>query len=197
MKIIRDAFANSIAVNQAALSHLEAAIQAAGAVFCAALRQGHKLIFMGNGGSAADAQHLAAEFVGRFRHDRRPWPALALHANSSTLTAIGNDYGYENIFLRPLQAFVAPGDVAIGISTSGNSPNVVAALAWARQLPVQCIGLTGQGGGAMRSYCDILLDVPSLDTPRIQECHILIGHILCEFADDYFANINSTDRVVP
>ena len=162
---------------------MQAAIQSAAAQMAAALQGGHKLIFMGNGGSAADAQHLAAEFVGRYRHDRKPLPALALHTNASALTAIGNDYGYEQTFLRPLQAFAVPGDVIIAISTSGNSANVIQALAWAHSLPALTIGMTGRGGGAMRDHCDLLLAVPSDDTPRIQECHILIGHIFCELIE--------------
>ncbi len=187
-RIIHGSFAQSIAVKQAALEALAPRIEAAAQLLITAYREGRQALFMGNGGSAADAQHLAAELVGRYRQERRALPALALHANTSVLTAVGNDYGYQASFLRPLEAHARPGDVVIGLSTSGNSANVAAALAWARRLPTPTLALTGAGGGAMRSHADILLDVPSRDTPRIQECHILIGHILCELVErDLFA----------
>jgi D-sedoheptulose 7-phosphate isomerase len=141
---------------------------------------GHKAIFFGNGGSAADAQHLAAEFLGRYLRERGPLPALALNTNTSAVTAIGNDYGYEQIFSRQLQALSCPGDVAVGISTSGNSRNVVEALIFARELGLFTIGLTGASGGIMRPLVNVLIDVPSEETPRIQECHILAGHAICD-----------------
>lgn len=146
----------------------------------AAYLAGHKAIFFGNGGSAADAQHLAAEFLGRYLRDRAPLPALALNTNSSAVTAIGNDYGYEQTFARQLRALSSPGDVAVGISTSGNSRNVVEALICARELGLFTIALTGASGGKMRSLVDVLINVPSEETPRIQECHILAGHALCD-----------------
>jgi D-sedoheptulose 7-phosphate isomerase len=145
-----------------------------------AYRAGRKAIFFGNGGSAADAQHLAAEFVGRYLRERRPLPALALNANSSAVTAIGNDYGYAEILARQLEALAVPGDVAVGISTSGNSPNVIQALRAARRLGLFTIALTGASGGACRELVDVLIAAPSEETPRIQECHILIGHSLCD-----------------
>jgi D-sedoheptulose 7-phosphate isomerase len=141
---------------------------------------GHKAIFFGNGGSAADAQHLAAEFLGRYLRERAPLPALALNTNTSAITAIGNDYGYEQTFSRQLRAMASPGDVAVGISTSGNSRNVVEALVCARELGLYTIALTGASGGQMRTLVDVLIDVPSDETPRIQECHILAGHAICD-----------------
>src|SRR6185436_18554900 len=129
-----------------------------------------------NGGSAADAQHLAAEFVGRYLRERRPLPALALNANSSAVTAIGNDYGYDWVFARQLEALARPGDVAVGISTSGNSASVIKAAQCARRLGLHTIGLTGALGGGLSDFVDTLIAVPSMETPRIQECHILVGH---------------------
>jgi D-sedoheptulose 7-phosphate isomerase len=145
-----------------------------------AYRSGHKAIFFGNGGSAADAQHLAAEFVGRYLRERMPLPALALTVNTSALTAIGNDYGYDQTFARQLEALAVPGDVAVAISTSGNSKNVVEAVRCARSKNIFTIGLTGSSGGALRGLVDALVAVPSDETPRIQECHILVGHALCD-----------------
>jgi D-sedoheptulose 7-phosphate isomerase len=141
---------------------------------------GHKAIFFGNGGSAADAQHLAAEFLGRYLRERAPLPALALNTNTSAVTAIGNDYGYEQTFARQLRALSSPGDVAVGISTSGNSRNVVESLVCARELGLFTIALTGASGGQMRDLVDVLIAVPSEETPRIQECHILAGHAICD-----------------
>jgi D-sedoheptulose 7-phosphate isomerase len=141
---------------------------------------GHKAIFFGNGGSAADAQHLAAEFLGRYLRERAPLPALALNTNTSAVTAIGNDYGYEQTFSRQLRALSSMGDVAVGISTSGNSRNVVEALACARELGLFTIAMTGASGGQMRGLADVLIAVPSEETPRIQECHILAGHAICD-----------------
>jgi D-sedoheptulose 7-phosphate isomerase len=145
----------------------------------ASLRGGGKLLLFGNGGSAADAQHIAAELVGRFDRDRDALPAIALTTDSSALTAIANDYGYDHVFERQIRALGRAGDVAIGISTSGNSPSVVKALAAARALDILPAGLAGRDGGAMREIADPLLIVPSHTTARIQEMHILIGHLLC------------------
>lgn len=144
-----------------------------------AYRAGRKVLFAGNGGSAADAQHLAGELVSRFGFDRPGIPAIALTTDTSILTAIGNDYGFERIFERQLQAQGVSGDVFVGISTSGNSGNVIRALQYARQAGIRTIGLTGAGGGKMKEWCDLCIEVPSVETPRIQEVHILIGHILC------------------
>ncbi len=143
------------------------------------IRAGGKILFAGNGGSAADAQHMAGEFVSRFAFDRPGMAAIALTTDTSILTAVGNDYGYEFIFRRQIQALGRPGDVFVGYSTSGKSRNILLALEAAREAQMTCIGLTGNRGGPMHELCDHLLDVPSADTPKIQEGHLVIGHILC------------------
>jgi D-sedoheptulose 7-phosphate isomerase len=148
-----------------------------------ALLDGHCVFFCGNGGSAADAQHLAAEFVGRFRLERQPLPSMALTTNSSLLTAIANDYGYEQVFSRQVRALAKRDDILFGISTSGNSPNVVHAVREARTLGVYTVGLTGRSGGGLKECADVLLNVPSDQTPRIQESHILLGHIYCDLVE--------------
>lgn len=181
--IISRNIAQSIEVHNRLLDFcLPAATSAAEALVFSYLQRG-KVFFFGNGGSAADAQHLAAELVGRFLIERDPLPAIALNANSSAVTAIGNDYGYEKVFARQLQALAAPGDVAIAISTSGNSRNVVEAVLLARRIGLLTIGLTGASGGKLRELVDVLIAVPSDETPRIQECHILIGHALCDVVE--------------
>ncbi len=144
---------------------------------------GNKLLVAGNGGSAADAQHIAAEFVSRFNFDRPGLPALALTTDTSILTAVGNDYGYDQLFRRQLEANGLAGDVFLGISTSGNSPNILMALEAARLKGITTVGLTGASGGKMRDLCDHCLCVPSGDTPRIQEAHIVIGHTLCAMVE--------------
>ena len=143
------------------------------------VRNGNKIILFGNGGSAADAQHIAAELVGRFIADRKPIPAIALTTDTSALTSISNDYGFDHVFERQLAALGLPGDVAIGISTSGNSPSVVHALKMARTMNIAATGLSGGGGGELKDIADPLLRIPSSETPRIQEMHILLGHLLC------------------
>src|SRR5215217_1460279 len=148
-----------------------------------AYRGGGKLIVFGNGGSAADAQHIAAEFVGRFQLERDPLPALSLSVNTSALTAIANDYGYEDVFARQLRGLGSAGDVALGISTSGRSPNVNGALSAGRAMGMTTIGLTGGDGGSMADVCDHLIVVPADETPRIQEGHILVAHVLCEIVE--------------
>ena len=150
----------------------------------AAFRQGNRVLLAGNGGSAADAQHIAAEFVGRYAFDRPGLPAIAFTTDTSMLTAIGNDYGFDQIFCRQLEANGRKGDVFIGISTSGNSPNVIAALQRARELDIITVGFTGQGGGEMHSLCDHCIKVPSMSTPRIQESHIMLGHIICDLVEE-------------
>jgi D-sedoheptulose 7-phosphate isomerase len=150
----------------------------------AAFRRGNRVLLAGNGGSAADAQHIAAEFVGRYAFDRPGLPAIAFTTDTSMLTAIGNDYGFDRIFCRQLEANGRKGDVFIGISTSGNSPNVTAALQRARELDIITIGLTGQGGGEMQSLCDYCIQVPSMSTPRIQESHIMLAHIICDLVEN-------------
>jgi len=148
-----------------------------------ALQKGNKALFFGNGGSAADAQHIAAELVGRFAFDRPALPALALSVNTSCVTAIGNDFGFEQVFSRQLEALARPGDVAIGISTSGNSANVIHALTTAKKIGLHTVCLTGRTGGRLRSEVDHCICAPSTEAPRIQECHILIGHIISEIVE--------------
>ena len=150
------------------------------AVCVASLKDEGKIWFAGNGGSAADAQHLAAELSGRFYLDRKSIPAEALHVNTSFMTAVANDLGYDRVYSRLLEGCARSGDVLVAISTSGNSKNVVEAAQLAQKTGVKVIALTGEDGGALSRCCDVLLNVPSTDTPRIQECHILLGHILCE-----------------
>jgi D-sedoheptulose 7-phosphate isomerase len=147
------------------------------------LLAGGKILLLGNGGSAADCQHIAAEIVGRYKRERRGLPAIALTTDTSILTAVGNDYGFERIFSRQVEALCTPKDVVIGLSTSGNSPNVLAAIHTARQIGAFTIGLTGGGGGKLAQCCDLSLVVASNDTPRIQEAHILVGHMLCDLID--------------
>ena len=148
-----------------------------------ALAKGNKALLFGNGGSAADAQHIAAEFVGRFAFDRPALPALALSVNTSCVTAIGNDYGFDLVFSRQLEALARRGDVVIGITTSGNSPNVIQAMATARKMGLHTVALTGCTGGKLKKAVDYCICVPSDQTPRIQECHILIGHIISELVE--------------
>jgi D-sedoheptulose 7-phosphate isomerase len=149
----------------------------------ARLRDGGKILLFGNGGSAADAQHIAAEFVGRFMPERPAIPALSLAVDPSAVTAIGNDYGFERVFARQIEGLGRKGDIALGISTSGNSPNVLVALETARDMGLYTIGFTGESGGRMRDIADILFRVPSTRTPRIQETHVVLGHILTELID--------------
>lgn len=149
-----------------------------------AISGGGKIILFGNGGSASDAQHIAAEFVGRYKKERNGLPAISLSTDTSALTAIGNDYGFERIFERQIQALGAPQDLAIAISTSGNSPNVLRGIRYAKTIGMKVIGFSGRDGGDMRNHCDINLVVPSQITARIQEMHILIGHIICQIIDD-------------
>ena len=148
-----------------------------------ALRNGNKVLLFGNGGSAADAQHIAAELSGKYTRHRDPLPAIALTTNTSSLTAIANDYGYEAVFARQLQALVAEGDIVIGISTSGSSPNVLLAMEEAKRRGAITIALTGQGG-KLKELADYVLSVPSTKTPRIQEAHITIGHIICHLVEE-------------
>ncbi|MCT7531721.1 D-sedoheptulose 7-phosphate isomerase [Aliarcobacter cryaerophilus] len=148
------------------------------------LRNGNKILLCGNGGSAADAQHIAAELTGRYKTERRGLPGIALTTDTSALTAIGNDYGYDRVFDRQVEALANKGDLLIGISTSGNSKNVINALKVAREMGCKTLGLTGRDGGAMNELCDINLVVPSNDTPRIQEMHILFAHTICQIIDN-------------
>lgn len=149
----------------------------------ASYQQKGKVLFAGNGGSAADAQHLAAELSGRYYYDRPPLSSEALHVNTSYLTAVANDYSYEEVYARLIKAVGNEGDILIGLSTSGNSKNVVNALIQAKKQGVITVGFTGLGGGKMKEHCDVLIEIPSKDTPRIQECHMLIGHAVCEIVE--------------
>jgi D-sedoheptulose 7-phosphate isomerase len=175
----------SIAVKQRLLndSELVSTVAMVSELILRATEQGSKLLVFGNGGSAADAQHIVAEFVGRFAFDRPALPAMALSVNTSCLTAIGNDYGFNLVFSRQIEALGRQGDVAIGISTSGNSPNVLSGVSVARKMGIHTVGLTCQTGGKLRSTADYCICVPSDETPRIQECHILIGHIIAELVE--------------
>jgi D-sedoheptulose 7-phosphate isomerase len=177
--------------HQAVISGLTALvpkIEALAARMRKCLDQGGKIVWAGNGGSAADSQHLAAELVGRFRRDRKGLASLALTTDTSILTSVGNDLGFDTIFARQIEALCQPQDVFVGISTSGNSTNLVAALEVARDMGIHTVGLLGGTGGRMHELCDTVLIVPSADTPRIQEAHILIGHILCELLDAAYAH---------
>ena len=175
----------SIAVKERLLrtSEVVASIARVAGIMVDVFQQGSKVLLFGNGGSAADAQHIAAEFVGRFAVDRPALPALALSVNTSCVTAIGNDYGFDQIFSRQIEALAHAGDVAIGISTSGTSPNVVNALALCREKGLHTVALTGCTGGRLNNVADHCICVPSNETPRIQECHILIGHIISQLVE--------------
>jgi D-sedoheptulose 7-phosphate isomerase len=152
----------------------------------AAFRRGNRVYFCGNGGSAADAQHLAAEFSGRFYLDREALPAEALHANTSYLTAVANDYSFDLVYARLIEGIGRPGDVLVGISTSGNSVNILKAMEAARKKGLYAIAFTGESGGKLKHHCDLLINVPSGDTPRIQEAHILLGHIICQLVEEAY-----------
>lgn len=186
-EIIRSSISvkEQILSNTTMLSDLEKAVE----LIVNAFKNGNRIWFCGNGGSAADAQHLAAEFSGRFYTDRRALPAEALHCNSSYLTAVANDYSYEVVYARLVQGICQEGDVLIGLSTSGNSGNIVKAFEAAREKGVFTVGFTGSSGGKMKSLSDILFNVPSSDTPRIQESHIMLGHIICQFVEEVYFSV--------
>jgi D-sedoheptulose 7-phosphate isomerase len=183
--LVRARIEGSIRVKEVLLSDavFHATVVQAAMHIVKSLRDGGKLLCCGNGGSAADAQHLAAEFTGRYLKERRALPALALHTNTSSLTAIGNDYGFDLVFARQLEALGKEGDVLLGISTSGNSRNVLRAMEVAKSKSIYTIALTGSGG-KMKDLADCAICIPSEETPRIQECHILTGHIICEIGED-------------
>jgi D-sedoheptulose 7-phosphate isomerase len=162
---------------------LMSTIEKVTAVITSAFANGNKVLFCGNGGSAADAQHLAAEFSGRFYTDRDPLPSEALHCNSSYMTAVANDYGYDVVYSRMIRGMGKPGDVLVGLSTSGNSVNIIKAMEEAKKIGMINVVLSGEGGGKLRTMCDYLINVPSSDTPRIQESHIMVGHIICELVE--------------
>lgn len=162
-------------------------VASAAKLLIAALQGGKKILWFGNGGSATQSQHMAGEFVGRFGRERRSLPSISLTENMASVTAIGNDYSYEEIFSRQVEGLGQPGDVAVGLSTSGNSKNVIQGLRKAKELGLPTIGLTGEGGGRMASLCDVCIAVPSAVTARVQEVHLTIGHILCGLAEDAIA----------
>jgi D-sedoheptulose 7-phosphate isomerase len=159
-----------------------------------ALRRGNKILWCGNGGSAADSQHLAAEFVGRFRRERKGLPSISLTTDTSILTAVANDYGYEDVFRRQVEAHCEPGDVVVGISTSGNSPNIVSALEEAKKQKGFAVAFTGEGGGKMAGIAHAILCIPSKDTARVQEAHILCGHLLCDWVEADWCEQAQKDR---
>ena len=171
-------------LRQVSESPYQEAVTTALAVLAAAMRGGHKLLAFGNGGSAADAQHLCAELVGRFQRDRRALPAIALTTNQALLTAWSNDHGFGDVFARQVEALGTKGDVALGISTSGNSPNVINGLQRARALGLRTLGMTGRSGGLMARHCDVLMSVPLDETARIQEVHLVTYHTLCAALED-------------
>jgi D-sedoheptulose 7-phosphate isomerase len=185
---IRDIISASIEVKTQLLQdrQLLETIQLAVEEITKAFQHGNRIYFCGNGGSAADAQHLAAEFSGRFYKDRHALPAEALHCNTSYLTAVANDYSYEDIYARLVRGVGQKGDVLVGLSTSGNSGNIVKAFEAARQKGMITIGFTGRGGGKMKPLTDLLFAIPSGDTPRIQESHILVGHIICQLVEENY-----------
>ena len=182
---IKNAIKNSLEVKQKILNNevLLSQIFSVAKEIVEAFKKGKKVLFCGNGGSAADAQHIAAELSGRFYLDREPLFAEALHVNTSYLTAVANDYSFDEVFSRLVKAKGRKGDILVGISTSGNSINVIKAIEVANEIGMMTIGMTGESGGKMKDICKYLINVPSKDTPRIQEAHIMIGHIICEIVE--------------
>jgi len=181
---IKSEFNSHLETINKVINNMENDLMNASQIVVDALKNGNKVLLCGNGGSAADAQHIAAELTGRYKCERRGLPGIALTTDTSALTAIGNDYGYDRVFDRQVEALANSGDVLIGISTSGNSPNVISALKLAQEMGCKTIGFSGRTGGAMNDVCDINLIVPSDNTPRIQEMHILLGHTICQIIDD-------------
>ena len=177
-------FADSIIVKQETLKKNLPQIVASAKTIIEAFKGGHKLFFCGNGGSAADSQHIAAEFVGRFQKERKAWPAIALTTDTSALTALGNDYTFDIVFSRQLEALGQKGDVIIGISTSGNSKNVIEAMKKAKSMGIKTIAVTGGNGGSLASLCDIAIIAASPKTARIQESHLVIFHSICELVEN-------------
>lgn len=182
-KIIGQSIAEHLAVVEQ-LKGLENEIYLFALKMSETLQSGHKVLLMGNGGSAADSQHMAAEIVGRYKKERKGFPAIALTTDTSILTAVGNDYGFDTIFARQVEALAREGDLVVGISTSGNSPNVLTALEKAGECGCYTVALLGGSGGKIKDIADLPIIVPSADTPRIQECHILIGHMVCEMWEE-------------
>ena len=169
---------------EAVIESLIPNVEEASRIAIETLKNGNKILLCGNGGSAADAQHIAAELTGRYKTERRGLPGIALTTDTSALTAIANDYGYDRVFDRQVEALANKGDLLIAISTSGNSPNILSAIKTAKEMGCYTIGLSGRDGGAMNDVCDLNIVIPSDDTPRIQEMHILVGHTICQAIDD-------------
>lgn len=192
MEKIAKIISDSIAVKQLILqnSSLLATTGQIASLMVSALKNGNRIYFCGNGGSAADAQHLAAEFSGRFYTDREALPAEALHCNTSYLTAVANDYSYDVVYARLIKGIGTKGDFLVGLSTSGNSGNIVKAFEVAREKGIITVGFTGDTGGKMKELSDYLINVPSKDTPRIQESHIMLGHIICQLVEEQYFNKN-------
>jgi D-sedoheptulose 7-phosphate isomerase len=194
MQHTSEIFANSIAEHIKVVQAIHddhAVLERIAIKMSAAMQNGNKILWCGNGGSAADSQHMAAELVGRFLRERRGLPSIALTTNTSILTAIGNDYGYELVFRRQVEALCVPGDVVVGISTSGNSRNVCLALEKAREIGAYTVAFTGKNGGGLARVADETLQIPSTETPRIQEGHILCGHMLCDYIEQ---SLDQSDR---
>jgi D-sedoheptulose 7-phosphate isomerase len=192
--LLREALLEGAALPLALLVRQRQAIERMARLVTGTLARGRTVFFCGNGGSAAEAQHLAAELVGRYRRDRAAFPALALTTDTSILTAVGNDYGFERVFARQVEALGRRGDLLVAMSTSGRSPNMLAAVTAARARGLRVIGMTGQGGTAFARRCDAGLVVPSRSTPRIQEMHLLVGHLLCEAAEAAASRPRRTGR---
>ena len=186
--LVKHKIAESIQVKESLVAddRLVDLIEEIASLVITAFQSGKRIYFCGNGGSAADAQHLAAEFSGRFYTDRDALPAEALHCNTSYLTAVANDYSYDVVYARLVRGIGEEGDVLVGLSTSGNSTNIVKAFEVAREKSITTVGFTGEGGGKMKSISDYLIDIPSKDTPRIQESHIMLGHIICQLVEERF-----------
>ena len=188
--IIKNEFNEHIKASQKTMDDLINDIEKAANICIDCLKKGNKILIFGNGGSAADAQHIAAEIIGRYKTERKGLPAIALTTDSSVLTAISNDFGYSSIFERQVEALANPGDILIGISTGGSSINVINALKLAKNIQCKTIGLSGKDGGDFNALCDVNLIAIAEDTPRIQEMHILIGHIICHLIDEAFITSN-------
>ena len=190
---IHEEFNKHIEVSKKTMVSIGKPIEIAAKICIDSLKNGNKILIFGNGGSAADAQHIAAELVGRYKTERKGLSAIALTTDTSVITSISNDYGYLQVFDRQIEALANKGDVVIGISTGGSSPNVISAIKLANTLGCMSIGLSGKGGGEFNSLCDVNIIVPSEDTPRIQEMHALIGHTICHLIDQAFDQNESKD----
>lgn len=186
-EVIKNEFQSHLQTIQTVIETMEEDLEKASQIAVQTLKNGNKILLCGNGGSAADAQHIAAELTGRYKTERRGLPAIALTTDTSALTAIGNDYGYDRVFDRQVESLAQKGDLLIGISTSGNSANVINAFKVAKELGCQTLGMSGKDGGTMSKWCDLNVIVPSNNTPRIQEMHILFAHTICQIIDNEFS----------